>query len=227
MHAAFKAWNPAEETLESIEARIHDGVARDKLLDRAAGYAVRVRTAPTWLVVHPKDVVVEVGPGVGYVMQTFADQTQVERISGLDVAPAMAAHARARIRRDGLSEERFRFETYDGVTFPFADASVDLFYSVAAVQHIPKPYAYNVMLEMQRCLKPGGTAVIHVQSWDFLPRHYVPFAEEVRQQVRGETTHWHHFYSRQELEAILTHGLGVSVQRVAAEDGALWAAWRK
>lgn len=226
-HAAFKAWNIPDETLESVEARIHDGVPRDKLLDRAAGYAVRVLKVPTWLKVEPQHAVVEVGSGVGYVMQAFADQTGVARVTGLDVAPSMVAMAKARLQRDGLSPERFRFEVYDGVKFPWADGSIDLFYSVAAIQHIPKPYAYNVLLEMQRCLKPGGTAVVQLLSWDILAKHHTSFAEEVRVQISGETTHWHHFYDPLELEAIVVHGLHAAQHRIAQEDVSLWAAWRK
>lgn len=228
MHNAFKAWDAADESLESIEARIHDGVPRHMLLDRGAGFAVRVLKMPTWLSVRPDDAVVELGPGVGYVMQAFAEQTGIARVTGLDVAPGMIAHAKARMQRDGLPSERFQFVHYDGVDFPWPDDTIDLFFSVAAIQHIPKPYAYNVLLEMQRCLKPGGTAVIQVLSWDLLPRQkLITFAEEIRNQITGATKQWHHFYDRQELEAVLAHGLGAKTRRIEVEDVSIWAAWRK
>lgn len=227
MHDAFKVWNLADESLEAVEARIHDGVPPEKLHDRAAGFALRVQRAAAWLQVRPTDEVVEVGSGVGYVMQAFAQQTGVEHVTGLDVAPTMVAQARARLQRDGLPAERFRFEVYDGVTFPWSDGSIDLFYSVAAIQHIPKPYAYNVLLEMQRCLKPGGTAVVQLLTWDILARHHTGFAEEIRNQIRGTTTHWHHFYDRIELEAILKHGLHAREHSLGTEDISIWAAWRK
>jgi ubiquinone/menaquinone biosynthesis C-methylase UbiE len=228
MHAAFKVWDTAGESLESIEARIHDGVPRHQLLERAAGFAVRVLSLPPWLELRPEDTVVEVGPGVGYVMQALAEQSGVAHVTGLDVAAAMADFGRARIRRDGLSADRFRFELYDGVTFPWPDGTVDLFYSVAAIQHIPKPYAYNVLLEMQRCLKPGGTAVVQTLSWELLPRQqHITFAQEIKNQISGATTHWHHFYDAQELEAILSYGLRASRKRIETEDVSIWAAWQK
>jgi protein-L-isoaspartate O-methyltransferase len=165
MEDAFKTWDAADESLEAIEARIHDGVERNRLTDRARGYARRVVMAAPWLSLRPSAVVVEVGPGVAYVMQAVAELAGLDRIRGLDVAPAMVGHARARLRRDGLSEERFQLELYDGVTSPWPDGMADLCYSVAAIQHVPKPFAYNILFEMHRCLAAGGTAVVHVLNW--------------------------------------------------------------
>jgi ubiquinone/menaquinone biosynthesis C-methylase UbiE len=227
MQDAFKTWDAAGETLEAVEARIHDGVPREKLHERAAGYARRVLRAAPWLRVNRSDTIVEVGPGVGYIMQAVAEQSGAAAITGLDVAPSMIAHAEARLQRDGLSADRFRFQQYDGVRFPWPDETIDLFYSVAAIQHIPKPFAYNVFLEMQRCLRPRGTAVIHLLSWDFVARGHVNFADEIRHQVSGAHTHWHHFYDRAELETILRYVLKASTSRFDEEHGSIWMAWQK
>lgn len=227
MHDAFKTWDAASETLEAVEARIHDGVPLGQLHERAGGYARRVLRAAPWLHVRPADAVVEVGPGVGYIMQAIADQAGIDRVSGLDVAPSMIAHAEARLKRDGLSAERFRFLHYDGANFPWPDGTIDLFYSVAAIQHIPKPFAYNVFLEMHRCLRPGGTAIVHLLSWEFVSRGHVDFAAEVRRQVAGVHTHWHHFYDRTELETIVRHVLKASRHRLDEERGSLWLAWQR
>jgi SAM-dependent methyltransferase len=227
MEDAFKTWDQAGETLESVEARIHDGVPLDKLHERAGGYARRVLKAAPWLSVKGDDTIVEVGPGVGYIMQAVAERSGARVVTGLDVAPSMIAHARARLVRDGLSPERFRFEHYDGVHFPWADGTVDLFYSVAAVQHIPKPYAYNVFLEMQRCLRPRGTAVVHLLNWEFVAKGQVDFAAEIQQQVSGALTHWHHFYDRTELDTIVGRVLRASKHRIDEEHGSIWLAWQK
>lgn len=227
LHDAFKTWDAAGETLESVEARIHDGVPREKLHERAASYARRVLRAAPWLRVHPTSTIVEVGPGVGYIMQAIAEQSGATTVTGLDVAPSMIAHGEARLVRDGLSRERFRFQHYDGVHFPWPDDAVDVFYSVAAIQHIPKPYAYNVLLEMHRCLRPGGTAVVHLLSWDFVARGQVNFADEIRHQVTGVHTHWHHFYDQTELETIVRHVLQASRHRIDEERGSIWLSWQR
>jgi len=227
MQDAFKTWDAAGETLEAVEARIHDGVPREKLHERAAGYARRVLRAAPWLHVNRADTIVEVGPGVGYIMQAVAEQSGAAAITGLDVAPSMIAHAQARLQRDGLSPDRFRFQHYDGARFPWPDETVDLFYSVAAIQHIPKPHAYNVFLEMHRCLRRRGTSVVHLLSWDFVARHQFDFAAEIRRQVAGVHTHWHHFYDRTELETILQHVLKAATFRFDEEHGSIWMAWQK
>jgi ubiquinone/menaquinone biosynthesis C-methylase UbiE len=226
MHDAFKAWDLAEEPLEAVEARIHDGAPREGLRERGLECAQRILAVP-WLSLRPEDTVVEVGSGVGYIMQAVAERSGLARVTGLDVAPSMIAHAKARLRRDGLPLERFRFERYDGLTFPWPDATVDLFYSIATIQHIPKPHAYQVLLEMHRCLKPGGTAFIQVLSWDFMHKHGISFATEIQNQIRGAKTHWHHYYDTRELEAILTHGLEAPYRIIASDGTSLWAAWRK
>lgn len=227
MHDAFRTWDAPGETLEAVEARIHDGVPREKLHERAGAYAKQIRRAAPWLRIGSTDLVVEVGPGVGYVMEAIAEQSGAATITGLDVAPSMIAHAEARLKRDGLPPDRFRFQAYDGVHFPWPDGAVDVFYSVAAIQHIPKPHAYNVFLEMHRCLKPGGTAIVHLLSWEYVAAGRVDFADEVRRQVAGAHTHWHHFYDRTELETIVRHVLKAARHRLDEESGSFWLAWQK
>jgi ubiquinone/menaquinone biosynthesis C-methylase UbiE len=226
MHDAFKVWDNAAEPLESVEARIHDGAPSAALRSRARGYVDRVlkhlpRRVPTTA------MVVEVGPGVGYIMQEFAERTGVARVIGLDVAPAMVARARERLTRDGVPAERFDFVVYDGTTFPWPADHVDAFYSVATVQHIPKPFAYNVLFEMQRCLKPGGSAVVHLLSWDLFGHHDFSLIDEVRRQISGAVTHWHHFYDAIELEALARHGIHAESHRIEAEGASIWLAWTK
>ena len=226
MREAFQTWDTPEESLESVEERIHDGAPRAKLHERAAEYARHILAVP-WLALRPTDAVVEIGSGVGYIMQAVAEAAGLQRITGLDVAMGMIAHAEERIRRDRLSSERYRFQHYDGVHMPWEDGTVDLFYSVAAIQHIPKPFAYNLFLEANRCLRPGGTAFLHLLGWGFVSQQYLSFAEEIRNQVSGATTHWHHYYDREELEALFTHALG-SPRRILMEDGvSIWVAWQK
>jgi ubiquinone/menaquinone biosynthesis C-methylase UbiE len=226
MDDAFKTWDAAGETLESVEARIHDGAPLDRLHDRARGYARQVLQTAPWLSVKRGDTIVEVGPGVGYIMQAVAEQCGAAVITGLDVAAGMIAHAQARLRRDNLSPEQFQFKQYDGVHFPWPDGAVDLFYSVAAIQHIPKPFAYNVLLEMHRCLRPSGTAVVHLLGWEYVARGH-DFAAEIHRQLTGAHTHWHHFYDRTELETIVRYALKASRHNLEPDQGSLWLAWQK
>ncbi len=212
-------------TLEEVERRIHDGVADDRLHERAQRYVDQMFMLYPWLAVPPEGVIVEVGPGVGYIMQAIADRVGAQKLIGLDVAAGMIRHACARVARDGLASSKYRFVAYNGVDFPFADHSVDFFYSVAAVQHIPKPFAYNLLLEMMRCLKPTGCAVVHLLSWEQLAHQQVSFSTEIRSQILGEVGHWHHFYDRTELERIMEYGLRAPYFHVREYGTSMWVAW--
>jgi ubiquinone/menaquinone biosynthesis C-methylase UbiE len=220
---AHETWKGIGETLEQIEARIHDGAPPDQLLNRGRGYADAIaRTAAIDKI--PYDALcVEIGPGVGYIMQAFAEKTGVKQVTGLDIAEGMIEHARARLKRDGLSQEQFRFMLYDGVHFPFADSSVDFFYSVAAIQHVPKPFAYNIFAESCRCLRPGGTAVIHLLHWDHLKINPSPFLTEIHQQVSKSLGHWHHYYDEIEIRAVM-QSLGTSPM-IRVDSATIWFTW--
>src|SRR5688572_23765291 len=226
MHDAFKVWDNAAEPLSSVEARIHDGVPIAILRDRAAGYVKDILAYST-VRLSPAATVVEVGSGVGYIMEAFAQRSGVKRVTGLDVAPNMIERARERLSRDRVDFAEFDFKLYDGKVFPWPDSSIDFFYSVATIQHIPKPYAYNVLFEMQRCLKPGGGAVVHLLGWDQLSMNNYSFTDEVRHQIGSQVAHWHHFYDKVELQAVADNAIKPSSLRITPVTGSIWLSWTK
>src|SRR5262249_48843088 len=93
----------------------------------------------------------------------------------------------------------------------------------AALQHVPKPYVYNLFFEMRRLLKPQGFAVVNLLSFRNMELHetLVHWQDEIAMQVHQAEGHWHHFYSRDELEAVLTVGTKFSYVNVA-DVGGLW-----
>jgi SAM-dependent methyltransferase len=225
MIGAFQAWEAERETLEEVERRIHDNVPIEKLRERARDYLDIMFYLFPWLKVSPTATAVEVGPGVGYIMQAFLERRKVAQLIGLDVASSMIRQAHQRIARDGISPSALEFRHYDGVTFPFTDGSIDFFYSVAAIQHVPKPFAYNMFQEITRCLKPTGFAVVQLLGWDHLPSHPVPWKIEINQQIGNQVGHWHHYYERKELEIILEHGMSVPYYQIRQRGTFIWAAW--
>jgi hypothetical protein len=81
---------------------------------------------------------------------------------------------------------------------------------------------------MHRLLKPTGFAAFHLISFNHMPeqeRHF-PWRDEIGRQIRGETGHWHHFYSRVELENVLKVGTGFRYVDVR-EDGQIWVCVHK
>ena len=225
MHTAFETWNHPGESLESVEARIHDGVPLHKLKDRAQGYLTTIYSLFPQAAPRHTDTVLEIGPGVGYIMQASMERFKPARIIGLDVAPAMVEHAKARLKRDRVDTSNWSFEVYDGVTMPFADRSIDHVYSVASLQHVPKLYVYHLFAEMVRVLR-DGYAAFQLLSFSFLPKHHMPFLEEVTQQLEGIEGHWHHFYARDELLYVLP-AVGAKDVSVTELDGNLWTVFRR
>jgi ubiquinone/menaquinone biosynthesis C-methylase UbiE len=226
MHESFKIWDNALEPLSSVEARIHDGSPIDALRERAAIYVGQILHL-SLVALRPDANVVEVGSGVGYIMEEFARRNGLKQITGLDVAPAMLERARERLTRDRVDFAEFNLALYDGKVFPWPAESVDFFYSVAAMQHVPKPFAYNMLLEMQRCLKPGGGAVVHLLAWDQLSNENFSFADEVQRQISNQVTHWHHFYDQTELRAICDNALKPSSSCITPVPGSVWLSWAK
>src|SRR5580698_5170037 len=105
------------------------------------------------------------------------------KIIGLDIAPNMVEMAKHRLGPG----EPFNFVVYDGVTVPLPDASFDLIYSVAALQHVPRPFVFNLFFEIRRLLKQNGFAVFHLLSTDSLSRQEKlhSWRQEIANQISG------------------------------------------
>jgi 2-polyprenyl-3-methyl-5-hydroxy-6-metoxy-1,4-benzoquinol methylase len=223
---AFKAWDQAKESLEDVEMRIHDGVPRQKLHARAAGYVDSLCRHFPQAMPRPECVVMEIGSGVGYILEAAHRKFRPRRLIGLDVAPAMIAKAQQRLARDKV-EISPSFVLYDGVTIPLKSKSLDFIYSVACLQHIPKPHVYNLFGEILRLLKVDGSAALHLLSFETLKLWTsYNFRDEIAQQLIGAKAHWHHFYSAEELSCVLEYGYGAArLKIVETPDGSIWASF--
>lgn len=221
LNGAFTAWNTQAETLEEVEARIHDGVSRENLVPRARGCVtfMQERFPALFASLGERPRILEIGPGVGYLLQAMKERFPRAELHGLDISVEMIDTAQKRLRRDGVSELA-SFHHYDGVTMPFPDQSFDLVYSYATLQHIPKPYVYSLFTEIQRVSK---RCVLQFLHWDWLSsqEQSVPFRREVAMQVRQMSGHWHHFYDEIELQNIFQHVFHAdfSIQKF---DASIW-----
>lgn len=73
--------------------------------------------------------------------------------------------------------------------FPLPDASVDLAFSKAVIEHLYLPQIEHFMLEMRRIAKPEGYVVLMTPDWRYLYRdfyveftHVTPFTERSLEQ---------------------------------------------
>jgi ubiquinone/menaquinone biosynthesis C-methylase UbiE len=204
--AAANVWNDPNESLDTINRRIHDGVPLESLAARAQSYVDQIFLLFPY--VRPKDgaSIMEIGSGVGYIMEAMDVGVRgrgiiPRQIIGLDIAEHMIERARARLYGNPL----FSFIHYDGLHVPLPDHSIDFVYTVASLQHIPRPYVFNLFFEIFRILKRDGYGAIHVLGVKHL-RHAPPgdvrWRDEIQNQIRRSPVHWHHYYSAEELETV-------------------------
>ncbi len=194
----------ADESLESISRRIHDGVADEDLMNRARGY--RDWLFDTFPAARPgsETRVMELGSGVGWIMEAVLERFSVREIVGLDISANMVERAQER-----FSHPNARFVVYDGFHMPFEDGYLGTIYSVAAMQHIEKHVAFLLFEELYRILSVGGHAVIHLLAVDHIPDSVTAYRDECWNHVRNVPTHWHHYYSFDELFVLFSQVIGV------------------
>ena len=103
----------------------------------------------------PNLLFLDLGTGAGYVAMALAQRFASSKVIGVDVADTA-------IRRDtefaldqGLSN--IQFQTFDGVTLPFANGSFDGVFCRYAFHHLPLPL--TTLAEIRRTLRNAGKFV--------------------------------------------------------------------
>ena len=102
---------------------------------------------------HPQQVFLDLGCGVGRVLK--AAMARFDRVIGLDVSASAIEKARELIGSNGGVE----LHVGSGVDLrPIENDSVDIAVSFAAISSIPTEVIANYLCEINRVLKPNGTA---------------------------------------------------------------------
>ncbi len=113
--------------------------ARQTLADRYAERQIgRPQNGP-WRVL-------DLGCGAGGSVDVFRARDPEVQWIGLDVPGSPEAQTRSRTDA--------RFETFDGVSMPFADGAFDLVYCKQVLEHVRRPEP--LLAEVRRVLAPGG-----------------------------------------------------------------------
>ena len=210
-------------TLESLNRRIHDGVPLEELGERAAD---RRDTFFELLFPYARPQegakVLELGPGVGWIMEAMLARYPIGEIVGLDVSPVMIEAAQQR-----WADPRARYVLYDGLDVPLDDDSFDNIYSVACLQHVEKHHAFLVLKELVRLLKPGGHGTVHLMSIDHLVTTGGSMEQESWKHVLNTNTHWMHYYTFDEIVVLFSYGLGVTDLDVKFWGTSFWVHFSK
>lgn len=130
---------PGRELAALLPAALPSDDARQTLADRYIELEVGRSGDGPWRVL-------DLGCGPGTSVDFFrARDPDVEWV-GLDLPDS--PEVRIRARTDA------RFETFDGVTIPFAEESFDLVYCKQVLEHVRRPLP--LLAEVKRVLAPGG-----------------------------------------------------------------------
>jgi ubiquinone/menaquinone biosynthesis C-methylase UbiE len=219
----YKSTWTREDSLDNLNRRIHDGVPLDKLWERAVN---RRDTFFDQLFPYarpePGAAMLELGSGVGWIMQAMLERFDLASIVGLDVSRNMTEKAQQR-----WQDPRASYTLYDGRSIGLPDNSFDNIYSVACIQHIEKHHAFLIFEELLRILKIGGHATLHLLSIHFLPKIKLPYREECLNHVNNVPTHWHHYYSYDEIFVLFSDILKVTDLDIQLHGTSFWVHFSK
>ena len=221
--AAYKQTWVQPSTLDSLNARIHDGVPVEQLEQRASDRR-DLCFEELFPYARPEAGarVLELGPGVGWIMEAMLARYPIGEIVGLDVSPVMIENAKQR-----WSDPRASYVLYGGLRVPLADNSFDNIYSIATLQHVEKHHAFLVLQELVRLLKPGGHGTVHLLSVHHVRTTGASMEQEAWKHVLNTNTHWMHYYSFDEIVVLFSYGLGVSDLDVKFWGTSFWVHFSK
>ena len=114
--------------------------------------------------------VLDVGVGTGRLLASLLAQNPDGENIGLDLSPAMLAHARKRLARIG-EREHWRLEEGSAYDLPFADNRFDSLFSTFMLDLLPEEDYPGLLDGFRRVLKPGGTLGVAAFSFGTRPVH--------------------------------------------------------
>lgn len=99
--------------------------------------------------------VLDVGCASGWLTARVAQTLAKTEVTGLDISEKMIRYAKAK-------HSKIVFVCADAHQLPFSDESFDLIICSETLEHVRDPLA--VLLEIKRCLFPGGQVVISMDT---------------------------------------------------------------
>ncbi|MFH8382058.1 class I SAM-dependent methyltransferase [Kitasatospora sp. NPDC018058] len=177
-----------------------------------------LRAAPTreawtrrvrgWLPPGPADVL-DVGCGTGSLAELVA--AGGHRVTGVDLAPRMAARARAKLAAAGVPG---RFLVGDATAPPLQEGSFDVVLSRHVIWTIPEPE--RALRAWARLLRPGGRLVLVEGRWRETAEQTAPYV------AGAERLPWGGGIGAAELAAVVRPLVAELRIEPLSEDAALW-----
>ena len=165
----------------------------------------------------------ELGPGVGWIMESMLAAYPIDEIVGVDVSPVMIENARKR-----WNDPRASYVLYDGLRVPLADDSFDNVYSVACLQHVEKHHAFLVMKELVRLDQARRSRhPAPASRCTTCPTPTRTYEQECWNHVNNADEHWMHYYSYDEIFMLFAHELGVTDLDIKYYRTSFWVHFSK
>jgi ubiquinone/menaquinone biosynthesis C-methylase UbiE len=148
-------------------------------------------------------LVLEVGPGPGYLGLEWLKKTEGTRLKGLDISPDMIKIAERNAREYGL-EHRVEYVQSDARYMPFEDNAFDAVFTNGSLHEWSEPE--KIINEIYRVLKHKGRYCISDFRRDVNPavRWFMKLVTKPKEIKPGLISSINAAYTADELEALLT-----------------------
>jgi ubiquinone/menaquinone biosynthesis C-methylase UbiE len=149
--------SPVREAFAELAPRYEQTMDRELGRFLSEDYGEFVERLLAFAPIRAGDLVLDVATGTARIPRALADRLQAGRgIVGLDVTPAMLAHARSGCLADG-SGKRIHLVCASGTAMAFAGGTFDGVICGFGTHHMRVP---SLLSEMRRVLKDGGWLVL-------------------------------------------------------------------
>lgn len=148
--------------------------------------------------------ILDIGTGTGYLAFPLAVRFPSADVCGIDIAEVIVEKNNAIVQEKGISN--LSFQAFDGLSYPFADESVDLIVTRYAFHHFPN--AANAVEQMNRILVKGGKVLVSDPM-----RNEKDYNRIIDQFMRVKKDGHIQFYSPRELDDLfVNHGFAKETQ---------------
>jgi len=113
-------------------------------------------------ILQPGFHVLDAGCGPGTITSGIADAVFPGHVTAIDIQPERIESARR--LSEGLQMVNIRFAVATVCRLPFADASFDVTFAHALLEHVHQPL--EAMAELRRVTRPGGFLALCSPDWD-------------------------------------------------------------
>ena len=140
------------ESIAAARKGFEESFAKGSFYDRQTQDREHLEKILSFLPIRPGMRILDLGTGSGYLAFAVAKRFPETLVTGLDIVREALAADQKRAETEGLAN--LNFIVYDGMEFPFTDASFDLVVSRYALHHFP--VIKRSVKEIFRSLRTGG-----------------------------------------------------------------------